>query len=54
MIWASALRLFLIRNLLDPAGKKILLMNPVTCGGITQAMPGARRLVKCRGKGARA
>jgi hypothetical protein len=33
MIWASAPRLFLIRNLLDPAGEKILLMNPVNRGG---------------------
>jgi hypothetical protein len=35
MIWASAPRLFFIRNLLNPAGEKILLMNPVNRGGIT-------------------
>jgi hypothetical protein len=33
MIWASAPRLFFIRNLLNPAGEKILLMIPVNCGG---------------------
>jgi transposase len=37
MIWASAPRLFFLRDLLDPAGEKILLMIPVNRGGITIA-----------------
>jgi hypothetical protein len=32
IIWASVPRLFFIRNLLDPVGEKILLMNPVNRG----------------------
>jgi hypothetical protein len=34
MIWASALRLFFSRNLLDRAGEKILLMIPGNDGGL--------------------
>jgi hypothetical protein len=33
MIWASALRLFFIRNLLGRTDEKILLMNPINHGG---------------------
>jgi hypothetical protein len=33
MIWTSVNWLFFIRNLIDPAGEKILLMNPVIRGG---------------------
>jgi hypothetical protein len=35
MIWVSAPRLFFSRNLLNRAGEKILLMNPINRGGIT-------------------
>jgi hypothetical protein len=46
MIWASALRLFFIRNLLDPAGEKILLMNPVNRGGDYHSFTSATRSAK--------